>query len=236
MRRAAISSRPTSFHLPPEGLLGVTDFLKRRVTLPFRGNLAEFRHTMRHELARLSDQSGDRPVQPVTPVIRVAIPLWWTEGLADYWSAGEDVDEMILRDLVPAADFRRTADLRDGGIVYPLADGFIVGSAKPTAIGGCPALPRPLAIPDVRGCHPGDLRPKSGPALRRVSALHAESVLSGERGDVPLTVARRSPIRRSSGRNADKRTEPTPSTPLPRAASSPDAHPLDTMVAPIHWW
>ena len=31
---------------PPEGLLGATDFLKRRVTLPFRGNLAEFRHTI----------------------------------------------------------------------------------------------------------------------------------------------------------------------------------------------
>ncbi|HEY4648331.1 MAG TPA: hypothetical protein VIG95_04455, partial [Gemmatimonadales bacterium] len=32
---------------PPEGLLGATDFLKRRVSLPFRGNFAEFRHTIR---------------------------------------------------------------------------------------------------------------------------------------------------------------------------------------------
>ena len=36
--------------VPPEGLLGVTDFLKRRVTLPFTGNYVEFRHTIRHEL------------------------------------------------------------------------------------------------------------------------------------------------------------------------------------------
>src|SRR5262245_62880380 len=28
---------------PPEGLLGVTDAMKRRVSLPFRGNFAEFR-------------------------------------------------------------------------------------------------------------------------------------------------------------------------------------------------
>src|SRR6266540_6559996 len=35
---------------PPEGLLGATDFLKRRVALRFRGNFAEFRHTMRHEM------------------------------------------------------------------------------------------------------------------------------------------------------------------------------------------
>ena len=38
---------------PPEGLLGVTDFLKRRVTLPFRGNFAEFRHTLRHEMVHV---------------------------------------------------------------------------------------------------------------------------------------------------------------------------------------
>src|SRR5512138_2778908 len=38
---------------PPEGLLGVTDFLKPRVTLPFRGNLAEFRHTLRHEMVHV---------------------------------------------------------------------------------------------------------------------------------------------------------------------------------------
>ena len=39
--------------VPPEGLLGVTDFLKRRVTLPFRGNFAEFRHTIRHEMVHV---------------------------------------------------------------------------------------------------------------------------------------------------------------------------------------
>ena len=38
---------------PPEGLLGVTDFLKRRVALPFRGNFAEFRHTLRHEMVHV---------------------------------------------------------------------------------------------------------------------------------------------------------------------------------------
>ena len=38
---------------PPEGLLGATDFLKRRVSLPFRGNFAEFRHTLRHELVHV---------------------------------------------------------------------------------------------------------------------------------------------------------------------------------------
>ena len=54
---------------PPEGLLGVTDFLKRRVTLPFRGNMAEFRHTLRHEMVHVFQISllYDRYVQ-VSPV------------------------------------------------------------------------------------------------------------------------------------------------------------------------
>src|SRR5213596_3044271 len=39
--------------IPPEGLLGVTEFLKRRVALPFRGSYSEFRHTIRHELVHV---------------------------------------------------------------------------------------------------------------------------------------------------------------------------------------
>ena len=88
-------------YAPPEGLLGVTDFLKRRITLPFTGNYAEFRHTLRHEmvhvfqLSLLTEAFLRYPRGP-----HAALPLWFTEGLAEYFSAGEDSrDEMILRDL-----------------------------------------------------------------------------------------------------------------------------------------
>src|SRR5215216_4586519 len=36
--------------VPPEGILGVTEYLKRRVTRPFRGSYNEFRGTLRHEM------------------------------------------------------------------------------------------------------------------------------------------------------------------------------------------
>ncbi len=109
---------------PPEGLLGVTDFLKRRVTLPFRGNLAEFRHTLRHEMVHVFQISllFDRYLRSPRAA-QVPLPLWFTEGLAEYWSAGEDArDEMILRDLVLSGRLPRLADLEyvTGGIVYPL--------------------------------------------------------------------------------------------------------------------
>jgi WD40 repeat protein len=109
---------------PPEGLLGATDFLKRRVALPFRGNFAEFRHTMRHEMVhvfQLDLQSESYYQAPRSG--RFAFPLWWSEGLAELWSAGEDArDYMVLRDLTLGGNLPEFRQLTyvTGGIVYPL--------------------------------------------------------------------------------------------------------------------
>jgi len=109
---------------PPEGLLGATDFLKRRVTLPFRGNLAEFRHTIRHELTHVFQLSFQTEAYYQSPRAgHVQLPLWWTEGLAEYFSAGEDArDEMVLRDLTLTGHLPTLQQLTyvDGLIVYPL--------------------------------------------------------------------------------------------------------------------
>src|SRR5690349_3637284 len=109
---------------PPEGLLGATDFLKRRVTLPFRGNLAEFRHTIRHELTHVFQLSFQTEAYYQSPRAgHVQLPLWWTEGLAEYFSAGEDArDEMVLRDLTLSGHLPTLQQLTyvDGLIVYPL--------------------------------------------------------------------------------------------------------------------
>jgi hypothetical protein len=109
---------------PPEGLLGATDFLKRRVTLPFRGNLSEFRHTLRHELVHVFQLSLQSEAYIQAPRgNRVQLPLWWSEGLAELWSAGEDArDEMVLRDLVLTGRMPTLQQLTYlvGGIVYPI--------------------------------------------------------------------------------------------------------------------
>jgi len=109
---------------PPEGLLGATDFLKRRVALPFRGNFAEFRHTMRHEMVhvfQLDMQVESFNLSPRSS--RFNFPLWWTEGLAELWSAGQDArDEMVMRDLTLSGrlpPFRQLTYVT-GGIVYPI--------------------------------------------------------------------------------------------------------------------
>src|SRR6266699_2552773 len=110
--------------IPPEGLLGVTEFLRRRVALPFRGSYAEFRHTIRHELAHVFQLSLTSLTFSRYPRFRqVGLPLWWTEGLAEYFSAGEDSrDEMVLRDMTIAGHLPTLPDLTYayGGLVYPV--------------------------------------------------------------------------------------------------------------------
>ena len=110
--------------IPPEGLLGVTEFMKRRVALPFRGSYSEFRHTLRHELVHVFQLSLATEVFNRYPRMRQAgLPLWWTEGLAEYFSSGEDSrDEMVLRDMTVAGQLPTLPDLTwaYGGLVYPL--------------------------------------------------------------------------------------------------------------------
>lgn len=116
-------------YAPPEALLGVTDFLKRRVTLPFTGNYAEFRHTLRHELVHVFQLSLATETYLRFPRGQhAALPLWFTEGLAEYFSSGEDSrDEMILRDLTVSGRLPTLGQLTyaGGGIIYPIGGSIL---------------------------------------------------------------------------------------------------------------
>jgi hypothetical protein len=109
---------------PPEGILGATDFLKRRVVMPYRGSVGEFLGTLRHELVHVFQLSiGSESFHKGARSVAASFPLWWTEGLAEYWSAGEDArDEMILRDLVLGGRLPRLQDLSPfgSGLEYSL--------------------------------------------------------------------------------------------------------------------
>ncbi|MBW8771740.1 MAG: PD40 domain-containing protein [Gemmatimonadetes bacterium] len=110
--------------VPPEGILGVTDFLKHRVTLPFRGNYAEFRATLRHEMVHvfqlaLLNENYARTLRSSGAIV----PLWWSEGLAEHWSGGQDArDEMVLRDLVVSGRLPKLPEMEfiTSAIIYPI--------------------------------------------------------------------------------------------------------------------
>jgi hypothetical protein len=116
-------------YAPPEALLGVTDFLKRRVTLPFTGGYADFRHTLRHELVHVFQLSlGTEAYLRYPRLSHVGLPLWFTEGLAEYFSAGEDTrDQMILRDLTISGRLPTLGQLTyaSGGIIYPIGGSIV---------------------------------------------------------------------------------------------------------------
>ncbi|MGE5679960.1 MAG: hypothetical protein ACM34K_03690 [Bacillota bacterium] len=97
----------------PEGVGGFFEFLKGRVVIPYLGSIDQFRHVIRHELVH---------VFMTNKVYRVLIdhrvttdrypPLWFIEGLAEYWSTTWDTQaEMVMRDAVLNDMFVGIADI-----------------------------------------------------------------------------------------------------------------------------
>jgi WD40 repeat protein len=86
----------------PEGVGGFFEFIKGRVVIPFNGSLAQFEHVIRHELVHVFMTSK------LTQVLRDRRkaadrlpPLWFVEGLAEYWSTEWDTQaDMMIRDAV----------------------------------------------------------------------------------------------------------------------------------------
>ena len=104
-----------------EGTGGVTEFVKRRVFLPFTGSYAELKHVLKHELVHafqlerlLSDRRSLMSSQLYMP------PLWVIEGMAEYYSIDlEDHNTgMWMRDaamsgyLIDLETLSRVGDIR----------------------------------------------------------------------------------------------------------------------------
>lgn len=86
----------------PEGVGGFFEFLKGRVVIPYLGSLTQFRHVIRHELVHVFMSSKIANVLHTHRVIDDRYPpLWFVEGLAEYWSYHWDTQaEMVMRDVV----------------------------------------------------------------------------------------------------------------------------------------
>jgi hypothetical protein len=89
-------------YLLPETVGGFYEFWKGRVVIPFDGWYDHFVHVVKHELVhvftieaieRFRREAGNKRVPRV--------PLWFIEGLAEYWSEGWSGEtDLVLRDLV----------------------------------------------------------------------------------------------------------------------------------------
>jgi hypothetical protein len=86
----------------PESVGGFTEFIKGRVVVPFNGSFYHFDRIIRHELvhvfmvARVSRAGREYGRQAA-----IYPPLWFTEGLAEFWSREWDSEaDLIIRDMV----------------------------------------------------------------------------------------------------------------------------------------
>lgn len=86
----------------PEGVQGFTEYLKGRVVLPYTGSYAEFRHVIHHEMVHVFQFSLlDEVYKKHKKSTYLVPPLWFSEGLAEYWSNEWDATgTMVLSDMV----------------------------------------------------------------------------------------------------------------------------------------
>ncbi|MCP4568166.1 MAG: hypothetical protein GY841_11365, partial [FCB group bacterium] len=86
----------------PENVAGFTEFIKGRVVVPFNGSYYDFDRVVRHELVHVFTISKLNRVEKTYGRINsVYPPLWFIEGLAEFWSRPWESDgDLIVRDMV----------------------------------------------------------------------------------------------------------------------------------------
>ena len=86
----------------PEGVGGFFEFLKGRVVVPANGSISQFKHVLQHELVHVFTHSVvNRTLKDHRQQNHPGLPLWFTEGIAEFWSVGWDSQaEMFIRDAV----------------------------------------------------------------------------------------------------------------------------------------
>lgn len=87
-----------------QGTGGFTELFKNRVVFPFEGDYKKFRHVIHHELvhAVMNDMLYGGSIQNIiSKGITLQLPLWYSEGMAEYLSSGwETNSDMFIRDAI----------------------------------------------------------------------------------------------------------------------------------------
>jgi len=101
-----------------EGTGGVTEPFKRRVVLPFAGSLAQTDHVLGHELVHafqydMTAGQGRGATAGFPGAVR--LPLWFIEGMAEYFSIGphDPNTAMWMRDALRQKKFPTVRDLEN---------------------------------------------------------------------------------------------------------------------------
>ena len=110
-----------------EGVGGFTEPLKRRVVLPFMGSYDSFRHVLTHELVHAYQYDILLGTGLGTPILQFYVsfpPLWFIEGMAEYFSIGWDykaeevIRDAILSETLPSIDDMSSFRIKTGYMIY----------------------------------------------------------------------------------------------------------------------
>jgi len=90
----------TTPYILPEGVGGFFEFIKGRVVVPCNGSIHDFKRVIRHELIHVFTHSKHYQVLKDHKKVHFpGLPLWYIEGLAEYWSIGWNHEaDMFLKD------------------------------------------------------------------------------------------------------------------------------------------
>lgn len=110
-----------------EGTGGFTERIKRRVVVPYLGSNDEFRHVVVHELVHAFQYDillGQTMGSTLTLVQTGQPPLWFVEGMAEYFSLGWDhtadmqMRDAALTDTLPTLEMMTEYRVQTGFIFY----------------------------------------------------------------------------------------------------------------------
>ncbi|HEX8298143.1 MAG TPA: BamA/TamA family outer membrane protein [Rubricoccaceae bacterium] len=110
-----------------DGIGGVTEGFKNRIAVPFTGSLRQFRRVVHHEMVHAVLNSlvyGGSVQALIRSGLRLRIPLWFNEGLAEYASLGWDtatdsyIRDALLDGALPPADRLTGYDAYRGGQAF----------------------------------------------------------------------------------------------------------------------
>ncbi|MFO7769400.1 MAG: hypothetical protein R6W82_10665 [bacterium] len=109
----------------PEGLGGFTEFIKGRVVFPYTGSNRDFRHVLEHENAHahmIHKLKHTFKAHNIHDTSKIMPTLWFSEGLAEFESAGRDPatgehrldreTEMYIRDAIIHEELPTTREMR----------------------------------------------------------------------------------------------------------------------------
>ncbi|MDP6457227.1 MAG: hypothetical protein QF613_03000 [Candidatus Marinimicrobia bacterium] len=87
-------------YLIPEGVGGFFEFIKGRVVIPYMGSTFQFKRVIRHELVHVFMHNKIGQILRMHNIQTYRVPpLWFTEGLAEFWANQWDSKtEMVIRD------------------------------------------------------------------------------------------------------------------------------------------